>query len=126
MVTLQRALACVLLCSTAINAAGCTGMKMIRPVAHPGAATFGKLKAGDTVEVRTRDGRTTRFIVQQIDGDAIIAPDGVRYTSAEIAELKRRAFSGPKTVGLIAGVFAGVFVLAAAAVASALDGLWGG
>ena len=126
MVPLPRLVACLLLCSIAITAPGCTSMKPIRPLPQPGASAFGTLKAGDTVDVRTRDGRTARFVVQQVDGDALIAPDGVRYSSAEIAELKRRSFSGPKTAGLVAGIFGGLFVLAAAAVASALDGMWGG
>jgi hypothetical protein len=126
MVTIQRSVAYVLLCSLAITTVGCTSMKTIRPTSHPaGSAAFGKLKAGDTVDVRTSDGRRARFVVQQVDGDAIVAPDGVRYTSAEIAELKRRSFSGPKTAGLVAGIFGGMFLLAAAAVASALDGLLG-
>lgn len=126
MVTYQRLVACVLLCTFAMSTVACTSMKTIRPITQPGASTFGTLKAGDTVDVQTRDGRRVRFVVQQVDGDAIIAPDGVRYTSAEIAELKRRSFSGPKTAGLVAGIVGGVFVLAAAAVASALGGLWGG
>lgn len=125
MMTFQRVAAVIGLCSVLMPAAGCTSMKHIRPATQPGAPMFGRLKAGDTVEFTTRDGRTARFIVQQVDGEVIIAPDGVRYTTAEIAQVKRRSFSGPKTAGLIAGIFAGALVVAAAAVASALDGLWG-
>lgn len=127
MASYQRFIASLLLCSVSVASAGCTSMKAIRPSTSPeGAVTFGKLEAGDTVVVRTKDGRTARFVVQQIEGDTIIAPDGMRYTSAEIAELRRRSFSGPKTAGLAAGIVAGVFVLVAAAAAAALDGLWGG
>jgi hypothetical protein len=101
-------------------------MKTVRPVTQPGTDTiFGALKAGDLVELRTVDGRTARFLVQQVEVDAIVAPDGVRYTQAEIAELKKRSFSGPKTAGLIAGICGGLFVLAAIAVASAVGSLLG-
>ena len=127
MTTFQRLVACLVLTSVAMPTAGCTSMKTVRPVTQPAAATtFGKLKAGDTVSIRTADGRTSRFVVQQVVGDVIVAPDGVRYASAEIVELKRRSFSAPKTAGLVAGVFAGLVLLAAAAVASAIDGIWGG
>jgi hypothetical protein len=127
MITNQRLVGCLLMSSLAMTNVGCTTMKTVRPVTQPaGTTTFGKLQAGDTVSIRTRDGRTSRFVVQQVDGDVIVAPDGVRYTSAEIVELKRRSFSGPRTAGLAAGIFAGLFVLAAAAVASAVDQLWGG
>ena len=101
-------------------------MKTVRPVTQPGmGAMFGTVKAGDLVDLRTVDGRTARFIVQQVAADAVIAPDGVRYPHAEIAELKKRSFSGPKTAGLIAGICGGLFVLAAIAVASAVNSLWG-
>ncbi len=125
MTTHQRLVACLLLCSLAMTNAGCTTMKTVRPVTQPtGNATFGELKAGDTVSIRTKDGRESRFVVRQVDGDVVVAPDGVRYTSAEIVELKRRSFSGPKTAGLAAGIFGAAFVIAAAAVASALGSVW--
>jgi hypothetical protein len=124
MVTRQRFITWVLLLTLVVPTAGCTSMKTVRPETSPGATAFGQLKAGDTVIVRTTDGRTVRFVVQQIDGDTIIAPDGVRFTRAEIAELKRRSFSVPKTAGLAAGIFGGVFLLVAAAAVSALGDLW--
>ena len=125
MVTRQRLVSCVLVFSLAVTTTGCTSMKTVRPATSPGAAAFGSVKAGDTVMVRTTDGRTSRFVVQQIDGDALIAPGGVRYTRAEIAELKRRSFSGPRTAALTAGIVGGVLLLLAAAVASAYDSLLG-
>jgi hypothetical protein len=126
MTTRQRLVACLLLCSLAMTNVGCTTMKTVRPVTQPaGNTTFGKLKAGDTVSIRTKDGRASRFVVRQVDGDVIVAPDGLRYTSAEIVELKRRSFSGPRTAGLAAGIFGAAFVIAAAAVASALGSVWG-
>ena len=120
-----RRLVTILLCGVVITNVGCTSMKTVKPVTHPGApAPFGNIKAGDTVQVRTTDGRVTRFVVQQVEGDAILAADGVRYTSAEVVELKKKSFSGAKTTGLIAGICGTVFVIAAIAVASALDGIW--
>lgn len=125
MTTRQRVVACLLLCSLAMTNTGCTTMKTVRPVTQPaGDTTFGKLKAGDTVSIRTKDGRASRFVVRQVDGDVIVAPDGVRYTSAEIVELKRRSFSAPRTAALAAGIFGAAFVIAAAAVASALGSVW--
>ena len=127
MTTRQRLVACLLLGSLLMTNVGCTTMKAVRPVTQPsGNATFGKLQAGDTVSIRTTDGRASRFVVEQVDGDVIVAPDGVRYTSAEIVELKRRSFSGPKTAGLAAGILGAVFVIWGVAVASAMDGLLGG
>jgi hypothetical protein len=125
MVTRQRLVSCVLVFSLAVTTTGCTSMKTVRPETSPRATAFGNAKAGDTVIVRTTDGRTTRFVVQQIDGDALIAPGGVRFTRAEVAELKRRSFSGAKTAGLTAGIVGGVLLLLGAAVASAYDGLLG-
>lgn len=126
MVASPQSIACVLVCSVALASGGCTSMKSVRPVTQPGmGAMFGTVKAGDLVELRTVDGRAVRFIVQQVEVDALIAPDGVRYPRAEIAELKKRSFSGPKTAGLIAGICGGLFVLAAIAVAGAVGSLLG-
>jgi hypothetical protein len=103
----------------------CTSMKTIHPATSPGAPTYGPLKAGDTVRVQTADGQNKRFIVQQIDGETIIGPEGQRYTRAEVVRLERKSFSGPKTVGLAAGIFGGLFLLIAAAAASAYASLLG-
>ena len=100
-------------------------MKPIRLNADPAGAPFGKLKAGDTIEVETRDGRHDRFAVQQLEGDTIVSPTGTRYTAAEISRLERRSFSGLKTTLLGGGIFAGVCLLLAAAAAAALGSLMG-
>jgi hypothetical protein len=100
-------------------------MRTVVPVPAPAVPTYGKLKAGDTVIVQTADGKRWRFVVQQIDGDSIIARGGQRYTRGEIVKLQRKSFSGPKTAGLIAGIAAGIFLVAGIAVASALDSLLG-
>ena len=123
----RRLVATTLVCSVVSASVGCTSMKTIRPISPGGQQTmFRDLKAGDTVWVRTTAGRTARFVIQQVEADAIIAPDGVRYASADIVELKRRSFSAPRTAGLAGGIFGGLIILMAAAAAAALGGLMGG
>jgi hypothetical protein len=108
-----------------LPSAACTSMKTIHPATSPESATYGPLKAGDTVRVQTADGQSKRFIVQQINGETIIGPEGQRYTRAEVVRLERKSFSGPKTAGLVAGIFGGLFLLVAAAAASAYASLLG-
>ena len=114
----KRIIACLLVCSLAASAVGCTSMKTIHPVTDPATATFGSVKVGDTVVVQTRDGRRARFTIQQIDSDAIVSQDGVRYARGEITRLQRRSFSVWKTALLIGGLSAGAFVVLAAALVS--------
>jgi hypothetical protein len=122
--SLQRVTASMLIVSVlATPLAGCTSMRTIRPVTDPGAPTWGPLKAGDTVIVQTPNGERWRFVVQQIDGDVIIAPGGRRYPQSEIVRLQRKSFSTAKTAGLVAGIAGGIFVCLGIAVASAL-GNW--
>jgi hypothetical protein len=122
----RRIVATMLVCSVVSASVGCTSMKRIRPISPGSQETmFRDLKAGDTVWVRTTTGSTARFVIQQVEADTIIAPDGVRYASADIVELKRRSFSAPKTAGLAAGIFGGLFVIIAAAAAAVLGGLMG-
>lgn len=102
----------------ALTFAGCTSMTTIRP-ASPGEPPFGPVQAGDNVIVQTRDGARASFIVQRIDGEALIASDSQRYLRSDLVRVERKAFSGPKTAGLIAGIAGGVFV-----VVSVTVGLW--
>jgi hypothetical protein len=97
---------------------GCTTVQTIRP-ASPGEPPFGSLQAGDTVVVVTRSGERSTFVVQRIDGDALIAPYGRRYDRSDLALVERQAFSGKKTAGLIALIAGGAFVIVAITV-----GLW--
>jgi hypothetical protein len=100
-------------------------MKTLQPVTQPGGTTaFGNIKPGDTVEVRTTDGRSARFVVQQVEADAIVGPNGERYKTAEITHLKRRSFSGAKTAGLVAGIAGGLLLVYAWALANALGDIW--
>jgi len=90
-------------------------LKTIRPATEPAAPTFGRVKAGDTVVVETQDGRQARFVAQQVDGDAIVSKDGVRYTRSDIARLQRRSFSGATTALLVGGIIAAWIAVAVAA-----------
>ena len=104
---------------------GCTSMRPVR-VAAPAEPTYGQVQPGDTVMVRTPDGERWRFEVEQIDGDTIIARGGTRFPREKVVELWRRSFSGPKTVGLIAGIAGGLYVMIGIAIASAADSLLSG
>ena len=110
----------VLLLST-----GCTSMRRIG-VATPNEPTYGQVKPGDTVMVQKPDGERWRFVVEQIDGDAIIARGGTRFPRQDIVHLWRRSFSGPKTAGLIAGIAGGLYVMIGIAIASAYDSILSG
>lgn len=101
-------------------------MKTIHPATTPNQPLYGPLKAGDTVIVQTPDGERWRFVVQAIDGQVIVAPGGKRYGRSDIVRLQKRAFSGPRTVGLIAGLTAGAVLLFGIAVASAYGDLLSG
>jgi hypothetical protein len=102
----------------ALTFGGCTSMNTIRP-SLPGEPPFGPVQTGDTVVVQTRGGEQACFIVQRIDGETLIASDGRRYVRSDLVRVERKAFSGPKTAGLIASIAGGVFVIVAITV-----GLW--
>jgi len=118
----QRLVACLLTCSVLAGSVGCSSLKTIHPVTEPGAPVFGKVQAGDTVDLQTRNGQRVRFVVQQIQGETIVSPTGERYTRGDIVHLQRRSFSGWKTASLIGGTFLTAMVVIAAAAVSALGG----
>lgn len=90
--------------------AGCTTTQRIRP-ALPGDGPFRALQAGDSVIVLTKGGEQTSFVVQRIEGDALVAPDGRRFVLADLVRVERKAFSGAKTAGLIAAIAGGAFLI---------------
>lgn len=108
----MRVMACVLVCTLGTAAGGCSSMTTIKPATGPSAPVFGKVKAGDTVKARLQDGRSVRFVVQQVDGDALVSRDGTRYMRNEIAHLQRRSTNVAGTV-LVSAVVG--FLLAALA-----------
>ena len=119
--SIQRTVAVVLIGAMLLSA-GCTSMRRIR-VATPAEPTYGQVQPGDTVMVQTPDGERWRFVVEQIDGETIIARGGTRFPREQVVQLWRRSFSGPKTIGLIAGIAGGVWVMIGIAMASAYGSL---
>jgi hypothetical protein len=105
--------ASVLTCSLLLS--GCRSLKTIQPAMAPGQPVYGVLKRGDTVVVHTPDGEQEPFVVDRIDGDTIVSPDGTRFTRQDIVRLQRRALSGVKTAVLIGGVAGGAIMLAVGA-----------
>ena len=122
---LRRRVASVLVACLLITATGCTSMRTIPLNSVPGAPAWGKLQAGDTVIVQMANRERWRFVVQQIDGDALVAPNGRRFERSDIIQVQRKSFSGPKTAGLIAGIVGAVYVAIGIALASAYDSLLG-
>jgi hypothetical protein len=68
-------------------------------VRDPAAATAG-VRVGKTVELRTRDGRNARFIVQQVD-ESSVSGGGQRFALADIERLEVRSFDLKKTSLLV-------------------------
>ena len=116
---MHRFITVVLLIALGATSARCTSMKTIRP-ASPPDAPFTGVKAGDIVQIQTKDGQRLRFVVQQVDGDAIVAPNAVRFGREDIVRLERRSFSLPKTLVAAGGAFAATCLLIAIAAVSAL------
>jgi hypothetical protein len=104
----RRLLASILLGAFAV--AGCTSMQSIRP-AMPGDGPFRALQTGDTVVVLTKGGEQASFVVQQIEGDTLVASDGRRFVVGNLVRVERKAFSGAKTAGLIAAIAGGAFLV---------------
>ena len=121
--SMQRPAAVVLM-SALLLSTGCTSMRQIR-VATPAEPMYGQVQPGDTVMVQTPDGERWRFVVEQIDGDTIIARGGTRFPRERVVQLWRRSFSTPKTVGLIAGIAGGLWLMIGIAMASAYGSLLG-
>jgi len=75
-------------------------MRTIRPISRDEQeTTLRDLKAGDTVRVRTKSGRTARFVIQQVEtehdyraGWRALCERG--YRGAEAAFLQRSQSSG--------------------------------
>ena len=122
-INVHRVVAIVLIAAQLLST-GCTSMRPVR-VATPAAPTYGEVKPGDTVMVQTPDGERSRFVVEQIDGDTLIARGGTRFPRDKVVHIWRRSFSGPKTVALIAGIGGGLLIVIGIAVASAYGSLLG-
>jgi hypothetical protein len=93
-------------------------MQTIRP-ATPGDGPFRPIQAGDTLVVLTKGGEQASFVVQRIEGDALIASDGRRFVLPDLVRVERKAVSGAKTAGLVAAIAGGAFLIVAITV-----GVW--
>jgi hypothetical protein len=109
-IVLRRLIAVVLV--SALTSAGCTSLRTIGP-ASPGEPPFGPVQTGDTVVVLTRSGEHATFVVQGIDGETLIAPNGRRYVRSDLVRVEHKTLDRAKTAGLIAGIAGGVFVVVA-------------
>jgi len=117
--SIQRPVAVVLIGALLLSV-GCTSMRPVR-VAAPAEPTYGQVQPGDTVMVQKADGGRSRFVVEQLDGDTIIARGGRRFPRQDIVHLWRRSFTVPKTACLIAGIAGGLYVMVGLAAVSAAD-----
>jgi hypothetical protein len=104
----QRFIAAVLV--IAMTLAGCTSLKTVRPIA-PGEPPPTPVQSGDEVVVLTRDGTSARFVVQQVEGETLIAADGRRFAGSDLVRVERKETSRPKTIGLVAGIAGGAFLI---------------
>ncbi len=109
----RRLIAAVLV--SAMTFAGCTSLKTVRPTV-PGEPPPRAVQSGDAVVVLTRDGTSARFVVQQVEGETLVATDGRRFADSDLVRVEREEPSRPKTIGLIAAIAGGAFVIIAISV----------
>lgn len=116
----MRAIATVMLMVFVLFATGCRTMQ---PVDHGNWSSLqGQVKAGDTVEVVTRDGQVRTFLVTEVTPDALVGAD-TRVAQEDITRLRVDAVHKGRTFGAAFGGAATAFlILLAAATASALGG----
>jgi hypothetical protein len=57
-------------------------------------------------------------VVQQIDGETLIAADGRRYVRSDLLLVQRKALDGRKTTELIVGIAGAALVVFVSAMAS--------
>jgi len=101
------------LVTSSVAMTGCTSMRPVKPMTNPAGPASWKVKTGDHLEVRLRDGRRVSFTVASVDASGIAADDGTRYEARDVIAVKRRKFSVLKTSLLGLGGFL-VFVAIAA------------
>jgi hypothetical protein len=99
------------------------GCKTMQAVPHDDLSKLqGQVERGDRVEVVTTDGRTLDFTVTEVTADAL-AGDNVRVEQPEIASLRVKAVSKPRTFG---AAFGGAGTLVLILLGIAMGGLMGG
>ncbi len=93
-----RSISVVLIC--AVMLVSCTSFKVVKPDDFQAG-----LKAGDTVKIITKDGRTLELTIVTITPEALVGQDQ-RVEFADIGRLEKREISTGKTVALAAGLLA--------------------
>ena len=76
------------------------------------ATTTARVQVGKTVSVRTRDGRSERFVVQHVDEDSV-SGGGQRFAFADIEHLEVRSFDLKKTSLLVLLIMLPLLLIAA-------------
>lgn len=100
-----------------------SGCRTMQVVEHGDWSSLeGKVTAGDTVEVVTRDGRVETFVVTEVTPDALVGAN-TRIAREDISRLQVNAVHKGRTFGAaFGGAGALLAILAAAAFASLLGG----
>lgn len=100
-----------------------SGCRTMQVVEHGNWSSLeGKVSAGDTVEVVTRDGRVQTFVVTEVTPDALVGAN-TRIAREDISRLQVNAVHKGRTFGAaFGGAGALLGILAAAAFASLLGG----
>lgn len=100
-----------------------SGCRTMQSVEHSDWSSLdGKVAAGDTVEVVTKDGRVEKFVVTQVTPDALVGAD-TRIAREDIARLQVSAVHKGRTFGAaFGGAAALLLIVIAAATASLLGG----
>lgn len=99
------------------------GCKTLQTVPHQDLTRLqGQVEPGDQVEVLTTDGRSLDFKVTEVTAEALVG-DGVRVSQEEIAGLRVRAVSKPRT---FAAAFGGAGTVLVILFGLAFAGLMGG
>jgi hypothetical protein len=100
-----------------------SGCRTMQSVEHTDWSSLdGKVAAGDTVEVVTKDGRVEKFVVTQVTADALVGAD-TRIAREDITRLQVSAVHKGRTFGAaFGGAAAALLIILAAATASLLGG----
>lgn len=110
----------VLMMVFALLASGCRTMQVVE---HGDWSSLqAKVKAGDTVEVVTRDGRVEKFVVTEVTADALVGAD-TRIAREDITRLQVNTVHKGRTFGAaFGGAGAVLIIVLGAALASVLGG----
>ena len=99
-----------------------SGCRTMQSVEHSDWSSLGgKVAAGDTVEVVTKDGRVEKFVVTEVTADALIGAD-TRIAREDNSRLQVSAVHTGRTFGAAFGGAAAILLVIAAATASLLGG----